>query len=126
MKRCWFGLILLLVLLVLCAGSSRYMTRVHEPLAQTAGEAAEYALEGDWGNALSVTRKIRSQWEDRWGIIAAIADHEPMEQVNSLLAQLEVFAASGDTLGFASTCAALSAALDALADISSLTWWNFL
>ena len=126
MKRCWFGLILLLVLLILCAGSSRYMTRVHEPLAQSAGKAAEYALEGDWGNALSLTRKVRSQWEDRWGLIAAIADHDPMEQVNSLFAQLEVYAAAGDGAGFAAVCAALSAALDALADESSFTWWNFL
>ena len=126
MKRCWFGLILLLVLLVICAGASRYMTRIHEPLSQSAKEAADYVLEGDWGNALSLTRKIRGQWEHRWGIIAAIADHEPMEQVRSLFHQLEAYAAAGDPVGYASVCVTLSAALDAMADGSSLTWWNFL
>ncbi len=126
MKRCWFGLILLLVLLIICAGASRYMTRVHAPLVQSAADAADYALRGDWGNALTLTRNIRSQFENRWGIIAAVADHEPMEQVSSLFRQLDAYAAAGDTVGYASVCAALSASLDAMADASSLTWWNFL
>lgn len=126
MKRCWFGLILLLVLLLGCAWSSGYMSKVHSPLSETAMEAADFALEGDWGNAMTLTGRIRTQWENRWGIVAAFADHEPMEQINSLFAQLEIYAAAGDRVGYAAVCAALSAAMDAMADGGSFTWWNFL
>ena len=126
MKRCWFGLILLLVLLLGCAWSSGYMSKVHSPLSETAMEAADFALEGDWGNAMTLAGRIRTQWENRWGIVAAFADHEPMEQINSLFAQLEIYGRSGDAQNFAAVCAQLSEDTKAIGEAHSFTWWNLL
>lgn len=126
MKRCRFGLILLILLLAGSLWGSRYMSQIHAPLSETALQAADRALEGDWGNALSLMGKVKATWEKNWGLSTSFADHGPMEQVNSLLAQLDIYAAAGDPVGFAAVCAAISAALDAIGDAQSLTWWNLL
>ena len=126
MKRCWFGLILLLVLLLGCAWSSGYMSKVHSPVSETAMEAADFALEGDWGNAMTLAGRIRTQWENRWGIVAAFADHEPMEEIDGLFAQLEIYSRAGDNLSTAAVCAELSQRLEAMGDAHKGSWWNLL
>lgn len=126
MKRCWFGLGLLIVLLAGSIFVTWHMGRSHEPMAEAVTQAAERALTGDWGNAEALAGKARASWEKNWGISAAFADHEPMEEINGLFAQLEVYAASRDSLGYAAVCAQLRTALEAMGDAHGFVWWNLL
>lgn len=126
MKRCWFGLGLLVLLLVGSLLVTVYMDRTNAPLAETVEQASRKALEGDWGNANALAGKARASWEKNWNVGAVFADHDPMEDINGLFEQLEAYAEARDPLGFASVCGLLKAQLEAMADAHSFVWWNLL
>lgn len=126
MKRCWFGLGLLVALLAGSLALSWYMDQAHAPMAEAIDQAAQRALINDWGNAEALAQKAKGSWEKHWHINATFADHEPMESIDSLFAQLEVYADSHDPVSFAATCAQLRIRLEAMGDAHGLDWWNLL
>lgn len=126
MKRCWFGLALLLVLLAASLVTTWHMDRIYAPLSETMSQAGERALRDDWGNALYLMDRAADSWQGHWKLSAAFADHEPMEDINALFTQLQVSAALRDGPGFAALCAHLSAELQAMGDAHSFVWWNLL
>ena len=126
MKRSWFGLVLLLVLLVGGILSTRYMERSHAVLAENTRKAAVFALGGDWTNAYGLVDDARGKWEKNWQLSAAFADHGPMEKIDGLFARLEMFGAGVDGVQFAAVCGELSEALEAMGDAPGLLWWNIL
>ncbi len=126
MKRGWFGAGLLLILLVLGIASSVLMQNFHKPLSQQLERAGEYALEENWGKAEELAESAEETWRKLWHFSAAVSDHEPMEQIDSLFAQLEIYRKAGNCLGFSAVCASLSRQIEAIGDAHSPTWWNLL
>ena len=126
MKRCWFGLGLLVVLLGASIWVTWHMDHAHAPIASAVEQAAQRALGGDWGNAAALAETARAGWEEGWNISATFADHEPMEEINGLFAQLEIYAQAKDSLGFAAVCAQLQESLKAMGDAHGFVWWNLL
>lgn len=126
MNRSKIGAWLLVGLLVLGALSSWAMVRFSEPIGEAMSQAAEAALEEDWETAESLAGQARERWEKYWNYCAALADHEPMENINGLFAQLEIYAQSRDPQNFAAVCAQLSEDTKAIGEAHSLKWWNLL
>ena len=126
MKRSKIGLWLLLVLLAGGILSSWGMVRLTEPLGQTMEAASQAALRSDWENAQTLALQARESWEKNWNLCAVFADHTPMENINGLFAQLEIYARSGDAQNFAAVCAQLSEDTKAIGEAHSFTWWNLL
>lgn len=126
MKRCYFGVGLLAVLLLISLGTSWVTDRCHSPISQEMSEAASYALADDWKQAVRCTEQARKHWEQYRKLTAALADHEPMEQIDRLFGELEVWQKAQDAQHCATVCAQLSEAVNAMADAHALTWWNVL
>lgn len=126
MKRSWIGAGLLAALLLFGILSSRWMGGNHSSIARDVEQAALAALREDWGQALRLTEQAKQDWEQNWGISAALADHSPMEQVNTLFAQLEPYAAAREAVAFAGVCAQLATEIQAIGEAHSFTWWNLL
>lgn len=126
MKRGWFGAALLLTLLALGIGSSMLMGKFHQPLADSLEQACTYALEENWKKAEETAEKAQETWQKMWHFSATLSDHAPMEEIDSLFAQLAAYRAAEDSLGFAAACAALSRQLEAMGDAHELSWWNLL
>lgn len=126
MKRSKFGLGILLALLVLGAVSAWMMVRLLEPVAETVGQAGEAALRQDWSAAEALSGAVRQTWDRRFPFFASFSDHEPMEEINGLFAQLEIYARSRDPQNFAAICAQLAKDLEAMGEAHSLKWWNLL
>lgn len=126
MKRGWFGAALLAALLLLGILSSLAMGMLHEPLSDSMERASELAMAGNWEQAAAVSRRSAEIWEELWQFSAVFADHGPMEEIDSLFAQLEVYRKAGDTLGFAAVCASLQTQLEAMGDAHELSLWNLL
>jgi len=126
MKRGWFGAALLLALLILGIFSSLAMGMFHEPMASAMERASELALEENWEQAARIARKTEENWEELWHFSACFADHGPMEEIDALFAQLEIYREAEDTLGFAAVCASLQTQLEAMGDAHELSWWNLL
>ena len=100
------------------------MQRCHETVLHPLRTAAEHAEMGRWKQASEALQLVKAGWEEKWGITAALSDHEPMETVNDLLAQLEVYAQVQDPARFAAVCARLREALEAIGEAHSVAWWN--
>ena len=104
MKRSWFGLVLLLVLLASGLLGARGMERIHEPVARDLITAGEYALRGDWEQAESYARRARDCWEEHEILRACFADHGPMEEVDACFAMLEIYCRMKEETAFAAAC----------------------
>lgn len=126
MKRIWIGIGLLAALLVLGLWVSDVMENSHQPGAEHLRRAAELAMEEEWGAAEALTRRAREKWKDAWRYSAALADHEPMDQVDGLFAELEVYAQARDATAYSGTCAHLAELLEAMGNAHGLTWWNLM
>lgn len=126
MKRCKIGIWLLAALLAAGMASAWAMGYLTEPLGQTLEEAADAALREDWAAAETLAGTARTHWERFWNFLAIFADHSPMENINGLFAQLEIYAQCRDPQNFAAVCAQLSEDTQAIGEAHSLTWWNLL
>lgn len=126
LSRELIGAGLLLGLLIFGLGCSFAMPRSHARLARQLDDAGWAALSEDWNTALTLSADAREDWNRRWKAVAAVADHSPMEEIDTLFRQLSVYGALRTGEDFASICAALSARVAAMGDSHKLSWWNLL
>ena len=120
MKRFWFGIGLLTALLVLGAVTVRKTATAHGEAAQLLQTAAQ----ADPHDAAALARQAKSLWEASRLYTAVTADHDAMEEVDALFAQLE--AAREDPAQLRSLCAELAVRIGAIGDSQSLTLENIL
>ena len=125
MKRIWFGAALLAVLLILGIGSAALMEDTHLTQAAELNRAADLAMSGSWERAGAALSAAKSSWDKRSPIIAGLSDHEPMDQINGIFAQLEVFLTMRDAASFSSSCLYLAKQLEALGRSHSFNLQNF-
>ena len=126
MKRIWIGIILLALLLIAGLGISNFMTRSHSPVAQDIRRAGELAREDQWASARAYAKRGQDQWKKKWPVTAAFADHEPMDEIDALFAQLETFAAAKEKTAYSALCAHLASLLEAVSQSHRLNWWNLM
>ena len=126
MKRFWIGIALLAVML----GSGIWITiaanRVHGRISDTLSFASQAALKGDWDTAQGKTLEAMAKWERCRKATAAIADHEPMEEIDSLFSQLEVLLQLREAASFSALCARVSVLVRAVGEAHDISWWNLL
>jgi len=126
MKRERIGFALLLGLLILGLLVTRYMDTAHQDMAEKLDSAQILALAEDWDGAGRLVRSARKEWEGVWRVTATLTDHAVLEQIDSLLAQLDLYQKQKEALAFASTCAQISSYLQDLGHANALTLWNIL
>ncbi len=126
MKRLWFGLLILAVLLLgsdlICAA----LTRIHTPISTDLEQAAAAAYREDWSTALDLAQHATVRWEKFRHFTAAFADHTPMDELDELFAELKIYAVTRENPHFSTTCAQLSFLSSTIADSHRLSWWNLL
>ena len=126
MRRFLLGAGILLALLVLGLWISFSMTQQHQAISHTLEEAAQQALSGDPDSGHALARQAHQSWDSHWRSTASVADHAPMDEIDGLFSQLEVYAQTGQTSAFAANCSRLAKLIDAVGEAHSLTWWNLL
>ena len=126
MNRIRFGAVLLIVLLIAGLWVAGNMTRWSEEIAGQLDISARQAFEEDFSSAVRTAGLAERQWQARWGINAAIADHAPLEQVDVGFAQLHIYADCGDRLSFAALCAQLAQQIRAIGEGAGAGWKNIL
>lgn len=126
MKRSWIGLGILAVLLVICLGVGCLMCRGQMPIARGLSQAAAFGANQDWEKALPLFQDAKTCWERNRHWVACVADHTPMEEIDSLFAQLSRYASGENREEFVPGCAALVTKIEAMADAHGLSMWGFL
>lgn len=126
MKHFWFGAGLLGILLVLSLWVGDTMDRVHMPIADALEQAAHQALTDEPASGFATGRQAYAQWQRFRKGTASVADHTPMEEIDSLFCRMEVCIRAGETHAFAVCCTQLSALVRAAGESHTLSWWNLL
>ena len=126
MKRGWLGAGILVAFLMLGIGVSVLAGRAHFPTGSLLEQAAEKTINGDFAEGIALGMEAKSRWQRQWNGTASIADHSPMDEVDALFAELEVYAQMGEAPHFAACCRELAGRLEAIADAHRFSWWNVL
>ncbi len=122
-KRFYLGLGIMALFLILGFFSTFAMNRVTAPIVESLETAAE---ETAMDKSISLAQQAREAWKDSWHQIALVADHEPLDEIDGLFAQMELHGAVGDDTAFRGYCARLAELVEAVADAHRLNWWNLL
>lgn len=124
MKRSWMGFGLLLLLLLGGFWVTKVMETIHETVEGHLTDAADSALENHWAQAENAFRLAQESW-DRWEHFrACFADHNPVEEIDSGFALLEVYCVTRENAAFAAECKRLARQTAAVGEAHGLVWWN--
>ena len=126
MGRGWFGLAILIVFLILGFVTAGAMSNAHNPTQKLLAQAVEKTFNGDFQEAVALGMKAKSHWEDHWTGTATVADHSPMDDVDALFAEMEIYAKAQEKPHFAACCQELCQRIQAVAEAHRFSWWNIL
>ena len=104
MNRFRIGVGLLIVLLVVCVFSQLRMAAIQKPIAAEVARAEAYAAIEDWPRASAAAAQARAAWEKNRTFVASLADHQPLEDIESLFAMLAAYADERDETEFRAAC----------------------
>ena len=123
MRRIWIGVGVLLALLAAGLLVMRATDRQLREVSETLKRSSETE---NWDEAISLAEKAQRDWKKKRQLMAALADHAELEQIEGGFAQLEAYRRYADETDHAAVCAQLSEAIRDLAESHRLTWWNLL
>ena len=126
MTRGWLGAGLLAALLILGLFTGYTMSTFHRATGDLLDTAAEKALEGDFSEAKTAALEAKAHWFQKRKATAVVADHTPMEDVDALFAEMEIYAETREFPHFIAICRELSQRIDAVSEAHQFNWWNIL
>lgn len=126
MKRLWIGVAVLLILLVAGIWITTNTVKTHDSISQSLEQAAQAAMAGDWERAQTLSSDAKGTWQHYRRGTAAVADHEPMEEIDSLFSQMDIYLAAGERVAFSACCAGLSVLTQAIGEAQAINWWSLL
>ncbi len=126
MKRFWFAVVLLVLLLLLGLFEALRMTQLTEPICDSLTEAAQSAQKGDWTQAQRLAQEAEAGWDDSWDFFSAMNHHGPMEEIDSQFARAMAFLESRAAAEFAACCARLVEMIRALGEAHVVNLRNLL
>jgi hypothetical protein len=126
MGRFYLGVGILVLFLILGLWVTSSMDTVHQSVAEILDKATAKALSGDLTEGISLAQQAQTSWQNHWHGTASVADHAPMDEIDGLFAQLQVYGQTGQAGDFAAYCARISNLVTAIGEAHGLTWWNFL
>ena len=126
MKRMWIGIGILFLLLAAGVGLLIASRSFFSALTDSLEQASIHATVEDWNRALKKEEESRQQWEKYRRFWAAFTDHEPVEEMQNLFSQLEVYAQEGMETDFAAICKHIAHLAEAMDEFHNLHWWSVL
>ena len=108
MTRFRIGVGLLIVLLAVCVLSQLRMGAIQKPIAAQVDRAQTLAAREDWPAAGAAVAEARQEWERSRTFVSALADHQPLEDIECLFAMLASYAREQEGTEFQAACADLS------------------
>lgn len=126
MKRFWIGITVLAVLLALGSTVAFFMGRCHSPISSELAQAAQAAMDNRFEQGMKLAENAHAEWLRCRDFTAAFADHTVLEEIDALFAEIETYAAAGDSISFSAACAHLSKLAKAVAESHHPRWQNLL
>lgn len=123
MKRFYFGVALLAVLLALALWSAAGLGQIHGEIAAELEQAAQAVCAGDPAAAEPGLDRAQELWERYEHLLAAFADHEPLEEMEGLFAEVALYRQAGEQTDLAVACTRLALLSRSVGESHSLKWW---
>ena len=124
--RGWLGVSLLVIFLILGFVIGYIMQQAHTSTGDLLEQAAETALNGAFDSAAALGMEAKNRWQRQWNGTATVADHSPMDDVDALFAEMEIYARTQEIPHFAACCKELAGRIRAVAEAHRFSWWNIL
>lgn len=126
MKRFWIGIVFLILLLSFGLTMTCFSRDFCVPFSQGMADAAAAAQAGNWEDATEKVLQCRIRWEKRQHFLAAFTDHEPIEQIDALFSQLDIYGKNRSATDFSVICQQLRHWAQAIDESHGLKWWSLL
>jgi len=126
MARGWLGAGILIIFLIAGFVTAEIMDSTQIPTEQLLSQAAEKTLNGDFEEAVALGQEAKARWDKYWNSTATVADHSPMDDVDALFAEMEIYAKTKEEPHFAACCKELAQRIQAVAEAHRFSWWNIL
>ena len=126
MIRSWLGIVLLVLLLLMGIFTGIATKAQHTKTEQILDAAIEKAIHEEAEEAIALGKQAHRRWQKQRNITAMIADHTPMEDVDALFAQMEIYAQTGEIPHFTACCKELAARIAAVAEAHQFNLINIL
>jgi hypothetical protein len=126
MNRLWLGVAILLLLMGIGILIGTASKDTHQQISDMLTDAARAAEAGDWIGANRAFFRAKQQWQRHRPGTAAVADHEPMEEIDRHFAQTEVYLTFHRQTDFCAGCRGLSVLTKAMGEAQSVSWWSLL
>ena len=126
MKRIWIGIGLMVGLLVAGLWVADRMEDTHLEAARQLDRSVQMVQNRDWSGAELAAARARVIWDEKRKFTASFADHEPMDAIDALFAELKIYVSRRDPVSCCAAASHLARRLEAMAGSHSLTWWNLL
>lgn len=124
--RFWLGIILLVFLLISGLLLSAVLSQKQAHMTDLLNQAKTLAHNQSMEKAGAIAREAYEIWQQRWKLLAAIADHEPLDAVEAAFQEMLAFAKEADTEEFSASCGRLISGITAISQAHELAWWNIL
>lgn len=126
MKRMWIGVGLLVVFCAAGIVTAIAMQDIHDPISQALLRASDAALQEDWDQAALHYHAAKGKWVQSRCLTATVADHVPMDEIDSLFAELAIYLQAKESPHFSATCFQLATLTRAMGEAHAINWWNLL
>lgn len=126
MKRVWFCGGMMLFLLGLAIALYFEPGKSFKEISSQMLQLSEYAQAEEWEKANALIQQCQQRFSRIRKFSAAFTEHEPLEQMETLLAQLKVYQRQREVLPCATAALELSTLAQEVAESFSLQWWTFL
>ena len=126
MKKFVIGITVLSLLLIAGLLVAKSTEEMYKPIISLLDDAANTALTGDFEDAKQQAQNAKQLWDQQKNATATVADHTPMEEIDHLFAEAEIYARTEEVPHFAACCAQLAAMVQAMGDAHALNLWNLL
>jgi hypothetical protein len=126
MKQLWFGALLLIVLLLAGFASSVGIRWVQDPISSQLEQAAAAGFSEDWEQAEALFAAAQARWKTYRTLLSSISDHAPMDKIDGLFEELEIYKQARYPVLFSALCKQLSLLTRTIGEAHRLNWWNLL
>jgi len=126
LKRMYFGIGLMAVLLALSALCEAYLVRHSTIICDQLEQAQMQAFSGEYSGAVDSVLEANRHWQHHRHRFAALIDHAPMEQIDDLFQSAGEYARLGEGEEFSLLCGRLRRMVEMISQAHQLSWWNLL
>ena len=126
MRKFIIGITVLSLLLIAGLFVANATEEMYAPIIDLLEDGAQNALSGSFQIAKAQAEKAKVLWDKQKNATATVADHTPMEEIDHLFSEMEIYGETDEIPHFAACCAQLAVMIENMADAHTPNLWNLL